>query len=1076
MIEDSIFQALSLQESIILIESDDYLSQALTNLTINLKNTAFTQITWSQADVGTETAGIITALTSNISREGDDNFTINVLNCTFRNLSGNAAVLYNGVESQYDSVMLLNGSVFESISIGGEGAGAIISTTAGTFEVNTSAVTTQAERNATFSIRNNSFQMINASQGAILQWKSQTRGVSLVFEDSNFTEIYSSLNGGVVYLEYLPGWVNDTSSHQYSADDLVIVTVGNCKFSKIGSLGGGFMCGAGYKQFYNFSIRESSFEEIRADQNGAILFLSASPALSAANARLLEGDVLRSLTATGQVGGIFLIHSTDFSSITALNGGILYESTPNTSISVNITSCVFQDITVTGRGGILYLKQPILSVVNNVFSNITAGFSGSILFSNCDQINLTNFTTLNTYDGASEGTYMFGFASTNLKVEFILKADGSELPLENYQNLSTNPIVPNLTSHSLSLYQIKLTLAYYGSQDYQIVLDESITAGVQLAFTLPGKPTPKTNYYSCQHSTCTISSDETLTGLAGDMILVNASYSSNLFQQFQQFQIRLRECIAGEINNTALQQCDYCIQGTYSLSPGDLECQPCPSGSFCNGGANITVLPGFYRSANSSRLIILPCNDSNERCLGGIGNTVCSPVYTGPLCYQCNTEEGYLSSKAGVCSYCYEKGMLIFYAIFLLAFTVCYQLIMIIVTYRENQKRHEEYLETHNLRSLAPGALMVIAASFTQIVSLVADDSVNLISKTMNVFNTVGNPAPAAFFSVQCLYNLIEKNPQNSYNFQILLIIFSPLAKILVILIAEIIWVLIRARKAPNWKEKTITRVGAAATVLILLEQPTIIGVLCSYMSCDQLDPYVQDAYFVKDYNNIQCYTSEYNSFKYKAIVPALLFWGVLVPLVIFLILCKKREKLFKYEKYRIIFGNFYSAYKEETFYWGVIIMNFKMFLYILSAFLPGDSFTKSLIYICLFHTYYVVLKKRPPYENKTLCKAEEYCVTCYLVLILLSYFKSTASASAAVETCNVLSYMALVLTGAYLFVKIFELQLIKVLHVVRSLKTLQRDKKIRKETLWELERYHQANFQLRKGRRTAISLDLPMR
>ena len=38
-------------------------------------------------------------------------------------------------------------------------------------------------------------------------------------------------------------------------------------------------------------------------------------------------------------------------------------------------------------------------------------------------------------------------------------------------------------------------------------------------------------------------------------------------------------------------------------------------------------------------------------------------------------------------------------------------------------------------------------------------------------------------------------------------------------------------------KKNTAVRLGTAAVVLTLLEQPNIIGVLANYITCDKLDP-----------------------------------------------------------------------------------------------------------------------------------------------------------------------------------------------------------------------------------------------
>lgn len=108
----------------------------------------------------------------------------------------------------------------------------------------------------------------------------------------------------------------------------------------------------------------------------------------------------------------------------------------------------------------------------------------------------------------------------------------------------------------------------------------------------------------------------------------------------------------------------------------------------CNGGSNITVSPSYCRCmVNNSVLIILPCNDAGTRCLGGQDQTACNEIYSGVLCSQCHSPNGYVATgKAGNCNKCYDKFKLIIYTVLLLSATITYQIVMVVVTYKENKK------------------------------------------------------------------------------------------------------------------------------------------------------------------------------------------------------------------------------------------------------------------------------------------------------------------------------------------------------------------------------------------------------
>lgn len=71
--------------------------------------------------------------------------------------------------------------------------------------------------------------------------------------------------------------------------------------------------------------------------------------------------------------------------------------------------------------------------------------------------------------------------------------------------------------------------------------------------------------------------------------------------------------------------CFKCLRHTYSLIAGEhisMECNPCPEGAFCPGGADIYPLEGYYylggaEELNSSAITFSPCS-STQACLGAI--------------------------------------------------------------------------------------------------------------------------------------------------------------------------------------------------------------------------------------------------------------------------------------------------------------------------------------------------------------------------------------------------------------------------------------------------------------------------
>ena len=775
---------------------------------------------------------------------------------------------------------------------------------------------------------------------------------------------------------------------------------------------------------------------------------------------------------------------------------------------------------------------------------------------------------------------------------------------------------------------INFTLVYQPDltnfKDFTIVPDPSTDFVLDVYFSFEDSGYDR-DYVTenCSNSTCSaLAGSIILEGKANDIINVSVIYESDSYIQSQDFSIRLRSCIAGEIYNEASEQCVYCQLGTYSLDPDDAACLDCPIGATCYGGTSITVQPGYYRStANSSLLQLVPCNDSSTRCLGGQTQTNCSDVYKGIACDQCNLQNGYLSAgKEGGCTQCYDKDKLLAYAILILIGTLVYQVMMIMTTYKENKAAHyksimeksignkqksnrrrnaitieivasesktdakpisspininkssdristsrkqnnspakllhlqhddndhesdirsvlqnekhkrlkeqkqrehrekKEKQEQESSSNLNPGAFTVIFTNFSQIASILANFNVGSATTILSVSIAVGNSSSEAIFSFQCVYRLVSTDLFDGLEFETILTVFSPLVKLVVIALIEMIRVGImmmisKVKKHQDKKQKIpitikattteeiavastsssssdptpvdpkqplLVRLGAAAVVLFLLEQPGIISQLCQCLTCSKLDHFSSD-YYIQSRNNIQCYTDRYNYFIFTIVLPALIFWAFIIPLAIFSALYFRRKQLYHSLPLRIVLGNFYSPYAESTFYWGIVIMVFKMLIFIFDSVLPSSSMTKGLVFMMVFHIYFVLFKKRPPYDHKYLNLAEKYCSYAYMMILTLAMLEASVGSNMFANFCNVAIMACLIGAGGYMLVHIFWLYIIQVWQVIKKFKQQLKDKKVLRATLEALRVYHKVNplvenpNPLASKRRFGICLDLPKR
>ena len=897
----------------------------------------------------------------------------------------------------------------------------------------------------------------------------------------NFANVSSNVSGGLISL--VPNMVTGYDSSTISATALSrTISISNSSFIQLSSSSNGSLISytkASLEGAISLVMKANNFSFIHASSMGGLIYIG-SAASSSSTGRLLASNTNTSLDMVDITGNTV-------SNVTAGNGSFIFEAAPNNTLTINFENNNLSNLSATSFGGVFYLTKPYIFIQNNTFSNCSATTAGSILYSLSTTLNIQDFTSLNQIFGDISSNPVT-FAPTNLKIEFISVKDSQPLLLENYENLASNPIVPDFTSYSLSEYSIAVSLITVNQSNgfSQLVLDRSPSFNVSMVFILPNG-LPKVQLHTqtgCKNSTCNFKVEGVaLAGYPGDLVLVNVTYSSNLYTQFQQFQIRLRECVPGEINHTATQKCFYCSENTYSLHPNDTVCHACPTGeAICEGGAKITVKKGYYRSTNSSELYILDCNDNGgERCLGGnITSFKCAESLTGPLCLQCT--DGYLPDQLGGCSKCDANEKIIPVAVVMCMLMIVYQLFAVRTTYKGNTTSFPTYQKTGTLENVDSGALIVIFTSFNQLTSVLLKFNLMAFSTSsaVSTVSSMGNPNSLLAFYLQCFYYVATTDSLEALKYQTMLYVLSPIAKVLAVAIVEFIRKLF-VKKVSNGEndslKKSLVRIGTAAVGLVILEQPGIIGNLCNYLNCTQLDPYV-DEHYVTTSLKVECYTPEYNFIRNVLVIPGLVFWGALVPGVILLILWKYRKELQNSQPLYVTFGNLYNTFNRDGFFWGVVIMNFKMLIFILDSLLMVSDISKVVIYTVVFELFFLILMKKPPHENETLNKAQRYCCVTYLTILLCAFFKLTNESFAMAVVVTVIVFASLVWSAGYVLWNLLGLYVIQAMKIIFKLKVSVGKKKVLQETFAHLEDYHQTNNRYLENnhRRPAISLELSPR
>ena len=801
-IDQSVFSNLSLSEALIEISSDGALSGALNSASVLVQNTQFLNISWfastatsASLNSNDNIGGIVKSLTSQIGRNlapasTPNAYAVTLQNCTFINFTGEGSLIFNTVESVYDGILLINASSVSNLTSSSGGGVFNLSTTPLTSFVSTLTTYSSSSdtlRNNSLMISQNYFQNITAQQGCIINWQSALKGLAVTLQNNTLCNITCSQTGGVFYANY---YGSDSlnlliDNSETTLDHFFIIASENNTVKNISASNGGFMFLSGESQLFQVDLEQNTFQMMSVSGNGSIIYTSKSTSAGATPGSSTTTTRMLSSSQAQNMGNISLTDN-QVSDIKASNGCIIYDTSSNNTLNFTVVSNSFDSIMALQRGGGFYITQPLLTVNNNSFIDVSAGFAGNLLYALSNQIDeeAVNWSLENNITGQSEDLIAFG--PTNLLIELVSTADGSLLPLEGDNFPDYNPTVPNLTSYSLSEYLMYFTLV---TQSSQVVYDESDDIQLTMYFISLRDATNTQKYVgtNCNNSICIVyTSDTILKGLAGDTILVNVTYQSAVYSQFQQFNITLRSCIAGEINQTDSQQCVYCKSGTYSLTPTVPTCNECPLvGASCYGGQNISITAGYYRSSSSSTTLnIFNCNDTDApRCLGTQNNT-CKKPFTGPGCLQCDESAGYISSgTAAKCDECHSESTLIIYATLYLIFTIAYQIFVTVTTFKENKHKHKKVQqdddEAHN--KAKPGQFITTFNTLNQLSSIFANMDVGtVVVSVLSILENAGNSNTKVIFSLRCLYRLVVPDDFSELRFQILLYIFSPLAKVLV--------------------------------------------------------------------------------------------------------------------------------------------------------------------------------------------------------------------------------------------------------------------------------------------------------
>ena len=279
-LQDSGFTGLVLSEALLLISSDEYLTAALDKLSVRIVETLFTNISWwSKSETSIIAGGITRSSTALIGRTTpSSDFTIVVESSTFSQLSGAGNLIFGTVESMFDSVLMISECEFTNLTT--TGMGAVISPSMMKLTTFATQYGSNVSRNASYRIKLSSFRNIKGNQGCFMYWRSNVRGLSVTFEDSEITNVNCSHNGGIFYMlyDFKPNLTDLALNNQLTEEHELSISSRNVSYENITAQGGGILYVDAESLLLQISFEENRFEAITGHNGSVFLFTSSTDA------------------------------------------------------------------------------------------------------------------------------------------------------------------------------------------------------------------------------------------------------------------------------------------------------------------------------------------------------------------------------------------------------------------------------------------------------------------------------------------------------------------------------------------------------------------------------------------------------------------------------------------------------------------------------------------------------------------------------------------------------------------------------------------------------------------------------
>ena len=452
-------------------------------------------------------------------------------------------------------------------------------------------------------------------------------------------------------------------------------------------------------------------------------------------------------------------------------------------------------------------------------------------------------------------------------------------------------------------------------------------------------------------------------------------------------------CGVGWVFDKSTLICKHCLPGKYSrIDSPSAECLACPAHAKCDGGYdNVEISKAYWANMSAAIINPTPCANNPDACRGGV-NSSCASGYYGLACEDCDyfgVSNGtrYYSAGFFECNSCptsYPENVSHAALAVFIAFIV--EIIFVAVNVISNQKialRIEQLQEIQIENAASYVRALITYFQFLCIMRMFDIRLPNYLDWTL----FIGDPLQAFANWSQCMILMFYPKdpttklslPYYTFNLTIVLLLFK-------CAIIMIVWGLLKL-KLGDHRVKREHLISALISLFILL-QPSLTSRAFSIISCKTID----GQSYLDYYPSFQCYTTEHWLYFLLAGIPMLIIIGLVIPGAILRSIMKARENQ-QYVRLYCGFGALLAEYEpQQRYYWGLILLELKFVLIVLSSFIPVTSVLdhkiKSLLLIMILAFYLLALIKLEPHLKAKLRKMDIHLVSLDMAIIFFIHWK----------------------------------------------------------------------------------------